>query len=304
MKRRNFLKFSSLAITSHLFPLLNSSSGLADETKPTVWESSGGAEENIKNIFSEIGGLKTLVSKELSQVTVLVKPNICLPSPAGMGTTTSPDVVDALCNYLTDLGVKRIIITDHTLKKTTDFDKIELKSVIAKYPKAKLMFANEQRHFQPTEVDGKVLKKTEVLKMLSRMDLLINLATAKHHSATQVSLAIKNLMGLIWNRTEFHTKLDLQQAVADLALLIKPQLSIIDASRVLLNGGPTGPGPVIKENKLFASTDILALDAVVASRYNFGGKSISPQEVVHLVAAHQNGVGEISLEKIKIKKLG
>ena len=304
MKRRKFLKFSTIVFGSNLFPFLKSKNGFSDEVKPIVWESVGTSEENINNIFSAIGGLKNLISKELSQATVLVKPNLCLPHPAGMGTITSPNVIDTLCKYLTDLGVKRIIIADHTLKKTADFSKIELKSVIDKYPKAKLIFANEQRHFQPTEVNGKVLKKTEILKMLPRVDLLINLATAKHHSATQVSLAIKNLMGLIWNRTEFHTKLDLHQAVADLALAIKPQFNIIDASRVLLNGGPTGPGPVIKENRMFASADILALDSVVSSRYNFGGKSISAQEVPHLVAAFQNGVGEINLGNINIKKLG
>ncbi len=302
MKRRKFLKFSSIAFVFNLFPLLKSTNGLGGVTKPIVWESVGTPADNIKNIFSKIGGLKNLVSKDLSKVSVLVKPNICLPTPSGMGTTTSPDVVDALCKYLTDLDVKRIIITDHTLKKTADFSKIELKSKIAKYPKVKLMFANEQRHFQPIDVNGKVLKKTEILKMLPRVDLLINLAAAKHHSATQVSLAIKNLMGLIWNRTEFHTNLDLQQAVADLALAIKPQLNMIDANRVLLNGGPTGPGPVIKENRLFASYDILALDSVVTSRYNFGGKSITAQEVPHLVAAYQNGVGEIKLDKIVVKK--
>ena len=293
-----------MAFFSNLFPFSKSNNGFADETKPIVWESIGSPSENITNIINELGGLKNLVSKDLTQVTVLVKPNLCLPHSTGMATITSPDVVDALCKYLTNLGVKRIIIADHTLKKTKDFSKIDLKSAIAKNPNTKLMFANEQRHFQPIEVNGKVLKKTEILKMLPRVDVLINLATAKHHSATQVSLAIKNLMGLIWNRTEFHTNLDLQQAVADLALAAKPHLNIIDASRVLLNGGPTGPGPVINENRLFASYDILALDSVVTSRYNFGGKSISAQEVPHLVAAYQNGIGEINLDKINVKKLG
>jgi uncharacterized protein (DUF362 family) len=173
----------------------------------------------------------------------------------------------------------------------------------ADHAQAKLVFANEQRHFEPVEVAGKVLKETEILKLLTRTDLVINLATAKHHSATGVSLALKNLMGTIWDRSEFHTKLDLDQAIGDLALAVRPGINLIDARRVLLNGGPTGPGPVIEGDGLFASTDIVALDSIVASRYDFGGKTMKGRDVAHLVAAHKNGVGEIDPEKIDLRKI-
>ena len=163
--------------------------------------------------------------------------------------------------------------------------------------------ANERRLFRPTRVNGRVLKTTEILRIVQRVDMLINLATAKHHSATNVSLATKNLMGLIWDRSVFHTGLDLSQAIADLALAIRPTLNIIDASRVLLNGGPTGPGPVIKEDRLFASCDILALDSVVASRYSFGARSLSAEDVPHLWATYKNGVGEIDIEKIRVENV-
>ena len=163
--------------------------------------------------------------------------------------------------------------------------------------------ANEQRLYQPVQVEGKVLKEVETLKLIPKVDLIINLATAKHHTATHVTLAIKNLMGLIWNRSVFHTDLDLAQAIADLALVIRPQLNIIDASRVLLNGGPTGPGPIINDNRLFASRDILAVDSIVTSRYNFGGKSLTPREIPHLWAAYQLGIGEIDHQKIQLQKI-
>jgi uncharacterized protein (DUF362 family) len=109
-------------------------------------------------------------------------------------------------------------------------------------------------------------------------------------------------MGVIWDRSAFHTKLDLHQAIADLALAVRPGLSIIDASRVLLNGGPVGPGPVTKDNRIFASTDMLALDSVVTGRYDFGGKTLSAKEVPHLRAAYDNGVGEIDIKKIDVQK--
>ncbi len=300
MNRRDFLKISASTALYNLLPFKLS---FADTLMPTVWEAEGSPADTIKALFSALGGIENFIFKELTKATVLIKPNICLPHQAEMGTTTSPAVVEALCDYLLNNGLRRIIITDHTLQKTSNFKNIELMKLEEKYKGVKLSLANQQRQFHPVQVNGKVLKRTEVLKMLSRADMLINLPTAKHHSATNVSLAIKNLMGLIWDRAEFHTRLDLSQAIADLAQNIRPSLNIVDASRVLLNGGPTGPGPVIEENRLFAGLDILALDAVVTSRYNFGGKSLTAKEVPHLWAAYQNGLGEADTSKIHIEKL-
>ena len=283
MNRREFLKISAATTLSSFLPLHLSKA--ADTSIPLVWEVEGSPNDGIRSIFSAMGGIETLISKELSKATVLIKPNICLPHQAEMGTTTSPEVVESICNYLLNKGIGKIIIADHTLQKTNNFKRIALNRLIEKYEEVKLMladpqqlsqpieingtelkmekhqdvkliFANQQRLFNPIDVNGKVLKTTEIFKIIPRVDLLINLPTAKHHAATQVSLAIKNLMGLIWNREEFHTRFDLPQAIADLAMSIRPGLNIIDASRVLLNGGPVGPGPIIKENRLETKNDL------------------------------------------------
>ena len=110
-------------------------------------------------------------------------------------------------------------------------------------------------------------------------------------------------MGLIWDRKIFHMEMDLDQAIADLATVICPHLNIIDASRILLDRGPVGPGPLEKPGKIYAGTDMLAIDAVVTSGYNFGGRSLSAKEVAHLWASYKNNIGEIDQSKIDIVKL-
>jgi uncharacterized protein (DUF362 family) len=296
MKRRQFFKYAGSALVTKYLPL---SSLFAQKTHPEVWELEGESDQIIKSLFSRCIDLKQLINKDLEESTVLIKPNLCLPHRNEMGTITSTAIINALCSYLHAAGINKIIIVDHTLRKSSDFQNIELHKVVAEYANVKLILANKQRFYQPINVAGKVLQSIEILKMLSRVDLLINIATAKHHSATHVSLALKNLMGLIWDRNAFHTRFDLDQAIADLALVIRPQLNLIDASRVLLNGGPTGPGPVVQEKRLYASLNILALDSVVVSRYNFGGKTLSAKAVPHLWAASQNSIGEIDLSRIK-----
>ncbi|MCP4634588.1 MAG: DUF362 domain-containing protein [candidate division Zixibacteria bacterium] len=300
MNRRAFIKSGASAILLNFLPF----GRLLSETgNPTVWEVSGLSLQSISALFDELGGLKELIEKDLSSSTVLIKPNICLPHLPASATTTTPSTVDVLCEYLIKSGVKRVVITDHTLQDSDKFKNIPLYEVAEKYPEVRLILANERRLYSPVQVDGKELKETEVMKIASKADLIINLPTAKHHSATHVSLAIKNLMGMIWDRATFHTNLDLHQAIGDLSTVIRPQINIIDASRVLLNGGPTGPGKIIEDNRLFASTDIVAVDTVVASRYDFAGKRLQPQQIAHLKAAYQNGIGEIDLDKIQINKI-
>ena len=299
MKRREFLRTGAAIAASSILPWGNL---LAGEERPVVWEIEGDPAAAVEKLFSSIGGLKKLLP-EAEGATVLLKPNLCLPHPPASATTTSPEVIDALCSYLAGQKVKRIVITDHTLQKAERFQDNEIVKVGEKYKQARVVIANEERHYEPVEVEGKVLKKTDVLKTLRRADLVINVATAKNHSATQVSLAIKNLMGVIWNRSEFHTKLDLSQAIGDLALAVRPGLNIVDASRVLLSGGPTGPGPVTSDGRIFASTDILALDSVVTARYAFGGKTLTAKEVPHLRAAYDNGIGEIDTGRINLKSV-
>jgi uncharacterized protein (DUF362 family) len=300
MNRRDFIRAGTAAVAASLLPL-----GLspAEPARSVVWEITGAAEAALRALFAELGGIKALLRGDPAKASVLIKPNLCLPHPGSMATTTSPEAVDALCTLMEEAGLRRIVIADHTLQNTNRFGKTEIARTSAGRPSVELLFANERRHFQPQEVEGKVLKETEVMKLLPASDLVVNFATAKHHSATGVSLGLKNLMGTIWNRSDFHTKLDLDQAIGDLALAVRPGLNLIDASRILLNGGPTGPGPVKKDGRLFASTDIVALDSVVASRYDFGGKAVAAKDISHIVAAHKNGLGEMDTRKIEIRRL-
>jgi uncharacterized protein (DUF362 family) len=276
---------------------------LGTENESVVWEVEGDTRAAVKKIFEELGGVSTLLPKGAANSTVILKPNLCLPDNDNKATTTSSALVGEICRYLSEQGVLKIIVTDHTLQGANLFDTQPLVTEIQKYPAAKILLANDQRYYIPTEVKGKVLTSVEILKILPKADLLINLPTAKHHTATQVSLGIKNLMGLIWDRSAFHTELDLNQAIGDLALAIKPDITIIDASRVLLKGGPTGPGPISNDNRIFVSRDIVAVDSIVASRYSFGGKSLSAINIAHIKAAYENGIGEIDINKIELKKI-
>lgn len=300
MKRRNFIKSGFGAF---LVSLLNIRAFPLPDNKSVVYAIEGDPAMAVKKLFDTLGGIEKIIGRDLSLASVLIKPNLCLPHKDSNGTITSATLVGALCEYFLNEGVGRVIIADHTLQNADNFSNNEIVLYAKKNPRISLVLANEQRYFSRKQVEGKVLREVDFLKILEKTDYFINLATAKHHSATHVSLAIKNLMGVIWDRKIFHTELDLNQAIADLATIIRPHLNMVDASRVLLDRGPVGPGPLEKAGKIYASKDILAVDAVVASNYNFGGKSISAKDVSHLWDAYKNGVGEIDLNNINIINL-
>jgi uncharacterized protein (DUF362 family) len=142
----------------------------------------------------------------------------------------------------------------------------------------------------------------EVMKEVLDSPVLINLPVAKSHSATGVSMGIKGLMGLIWDRDVFHSRVNMNQALADLATVIKPQLTILDATRTLTSGGPGGPGEVKKTNLIIAGIDPIAVDSYGVSVVPWYGQAFKGRQVEHLLIAHQRGLGEIDIEQLNVLK--
>lgn len=110
-------------------------------------------------------------------------------------------------------------------------------------------------------------------------------------------------MGLIWDRQYFHSSTDLQSAIAELATVIRPQLTLLDATRALVTGGPTGPGKVQELNSIIAGTDPLAVDSYATTLVNWNNRSLNAHLVKHLSYASKIGIGAIDLKKIVIKKV-
>jgi uncharacterized protein (DUF362 family) len=146
------------------------------------------------------------------------------------------------------------------------------------------------------------LDRVEVMNEVLDDSVLINLPVAKSHSATGVSLGMKGLMGLIWDRESFHSQFNINQALTDLATVIKPRLTILDATRALATGGPGGPGEVKKTNLVIAGVDPVAVDAYGVTVVPWYGQNFKGRQVEHLLIAHQRGLGKIDVDQLRIFK--
>jgi uncharacterized protein (DUF362 family) len=144
---------------------------------------------------------------------------------------------------------------------------------------------------------GKVLKETAVYEDILNADVLINVPVAKQHGSSRLTLGMKNLMGVILDRSSLHT--DLGQCIADLNALIRPQLTVIDAVRILTNNGPTGGSLayVRKLDTVIASADIVAADSYAASLFG-----LKPEDLTYILAGTAMGLGRSDLQNLKIEE--
>ena len=269
---------------------------------PDIAAVKGDTEKSLNHAIDLLGGINKFVRPG---DTVLLKPNISFPNPKTWGTTTSPEVVRTLSEIVIDAGAKRVFVADNTMREgTICFDKTGLTSALEKIEKVKIIPLQRENLF--TEVllqNGKAIKSVKIAKLLQRCNVFINLPCAKSHSATEVSFGLKNLMGIIWDRAFFHSGTDIHTAIADLAAVVRPHLTILDATRALTSGGPTGPGKVETMNTIIAGTDPLAVDSYAVSLTNWNKRMLTPESVLHLNHASKIGVGEIDLKKLNIKEV-
>ena len=114
----------------------------------------------------------------------------------------------------------------------------------------------------------------------------------------RLSLGLKNLLGVITSPGRIHSNLG--QRTADLASLVRPTLTVVDAVRTLMKHGPTGGNlaDVRLTNTVIASHDMVAADAYAATLFNLSGADIA-----YVAAAADMGLGTLDLDQVDVQEL-
>ncbi len=296
--RRDFLKSAAAGAAALSVPLAGNVFAEIP-AKSDVFVGKGKAVDIIPKLFEKMGGISQFV-KPGSRV--MVKPNMGFANPPEWATTTSPEAVYIITKLCLDAGAKRVVVCDNTLR---DPDICKQKTGIAdavKSLKGATVFTptEQQPNFfeEKTSDKAKALTKTEIVKELGRTDVIISVPIAKSHAAGGVSFGIKGLMGLVRDRGVMHREMDLHLAIAEQLYYIKPTLTIVDASRALLDNGPSGPGKVIELNTFAASLDPVAVDSYGVSLASWYGRKCEGKNVKHLEHAARLGFGNVESGKI------
>jgi len=256
-------------------------------------------ETTVRAAVAAVGGMEAFVKKG-SQV--IIKPNLSFASEPERAATTNPDVLLAVMKLCLEAGARKVLVVDHPLQ---DAEIIGTRATVAEVVKqtrnAVLMLPTTENLYVETPIPlGREMKSTKLVRILREADVLINLPVAKSHSATGVSLGLKGNMGLNWDRKRMHNATDLNQTIADLATVVKPNLTIIDAIRALITRGPQGPGKVANLGTIIAGRDPVAVDSYAVSLTPWYGRELTGKNVKHLLYASQMGVGEVDTSKLKV----
>ena len=304
MRRRQFIKRGSLWLAAGvLAPTLMPRLLLAENTPPDVAYVTGqDPAASTRAAVELLGGMSTVVKPGDK---VVIKPNMSFPHPPENGTNTHPLVVAAIAGMCKEAGAARVSVLDHPL---SDAEKCIERSGIAEACKGieedMVHGLTRGSHFTETDIpQGEEMRSNDMMKEVLAADVLIAAPTAKSHSSAGVSLAIKGMMGLIKNRGIMHWRYDLDESIVDLATLLNPDLTVIDATYVLTTGGPYGPGKVLRENAIIASRDMVAADATAVASFEWYGRRFEPRQVNHVRRAAERGLGSMDLAALRTERV-
>ncbi len=297
--RRDFIKAGVGIAAAALLPRRLLGAEPQQPAGPAVAVASGDNAKLVRAAVDALGGIGQFIK---SGDKVVIKPNISFAANSDCGATTSAGIARQVVELCLEAGAARVVLLDHTIADPKlCIDRSGINSAITDPKKVSLLTPAEERQYEEVAIPGATeLKKVKIARAARQADKLICLPTAKSHSATGVSLGLKNLMGLIWDRGYLHTR-NLHKAIAELALVIKPDLTIIDATRALTSGGPGGPGKTARLDKVVAGADPVAVDSYAVGLTQWYNKSFTGRGVKHIVAASELGLGEIDTAKMRIK---
>lgn len=271
------------------------------DTKPTLVAVKGkDAYINTVKAIQKLGGIETFVRRG-DRVGVLVN------SPfKNIGASVDPNVTLAVIEKCLEGGAREIRYLKNPHKGYWERSpkSRQLESVL------KAVKYESGNHVSVEIPGGVALKDARVTKDLFDCDAFINISITKHHQGVHYSGALKNMMGLCpfstnsyfhWGTLKLGWYGDLEhlnQCIADLNLVRKPDLCISDAMTFITENGPYGPGKLAGAESVVASTDRVALDAFCCK---FLG--LKPEEVTMIPKASQHGLGEMNLERLNVKSL-
>jgi uncharacterized protein (DUF362 family) len=258
----------------------------------------GDPETMVRRALDSFGGMRVFVP---AGAKVIVKPNICNAyNTYEYASTTNPWVVGTLVKLCLEAGAASVSVFDFPFGGTAE--QAYQKSGIREQVEAaggRMEVMGNLKYSQVSIPGARALTETHAYQDALDADVLINVPIAKQHGSTRLTLGMKNLMGLVQNRNTMH-RLGLHQAIADLAALFRPELTVMDAVRILTANGPTGGNlaDVQQLDTIVVSPDMVAVDAY-STRF-FG---LTPGDIGYIQAGAEAGLGHLDLENLRVEEV-
>ena len=296
MQRRQFL--GATAMAGAALAMARPGRALAEGGKPDlVAVKNGEPAAMFDRGIQELGGMKAFVKPGQK---VLVKPNIGWAVGPERGGNTDPSLVARIVEQALAAGAKEVYVFDHCCDDGRASYRASGIESAAREAGAKVAPGYMESSYQSVEVpSGDELFKAKVHELLLQADVFINVPVLKHHSSSMLTIGMKNLMGVVWDRGYWHSH-SLMQCIADMATYRKPDLTVVDAYRVMKRNGPRGvsDADVVAMRTQLLSTDLVAADAAAAKLFGF-----EPKDIPYIEKAARAGLGKMDLGALDIRRI-
>ena len=252
------------------------------------------ASSNVKRAVAAVGGMKKFVS---SGDVVVIKPNISHPRQPKYAVTTNPSVVAALVTLARQAGASRVMDNPVSTDPGACYSTSGISSAVKAAGGSMAIMGGGG--YKSYAIPGHLLKAQPLYTTIVDADVLINVPIAKTHGSTKLTMAGKNLMGCTSNRQRMHT-LGLSQSIAEINAKLRPELTVIDAMRILVRNGPSGGslGDVAVKNTVVACHDWVAADTWACRLF-----PVAPGKVPYIKAAADMGLGTMNLSSVTIRNV-
>lgn len=250
----------------------------------------------VSRAIELLGGIGRFVQKG---ETVAIKPNVAFASPSKFGATANPELVAEVVKLCYGAGAKQVIVTDNPINDPASCFRLSGIGKAASQAGAKVILPRDHLFRHTTLADGRLIRNWPIyFEPFEKVDRLIGVGPVKHHERSGASMTMKNWYGLLGGRRNvFHQ--DINTIIAELAMMVKPTLVILDGTEVMMTNGPTGgsPSDLKPKNTLIASTDMVAADSCGA-----GLLDLKVSDLAYLAKAAKADAGTTDYESLKPKR--
>jgi uncharacterized protein (DUF362 family) len=247
--------------------------------------------------IAALGGMSAFVKKNQK---VVIKPNIGWDVTPEKAANTNPALVGRIVQACYAAGAKSVYVFDNTCDNWQRSYKNSGIEKAVKDAGGILAPGNTENYYQDITIKGaKRLPNAKVHELVLSSDVFINVPILKNHGSTKLTISMKNMMGVVWDRKFWHRN-DLHQCIADFGLWRRPDLNIVDCYAVMKQNGPRGTSQedVMLLKSLLIGKDMVAVDS--AATKVFG---MNPEEIQYIKNAEALKLGTTNLDKLKIQRI-
>lgn len=249
----------------------------------------------VKEAVDLIGGIGNYLKRGQN---VILKPNYTGNVPEDSGGVTSCAVLEGVIRLVRESGAGKVSILEGCGTIALGTQKIcknlGVDRIAEKYD-AELLDANLQPMCTRSDARFRELCQVTLTKQIFDGSLIINIPVMKTHPLVDVTVAMKNMNGLLspQDKRHFHD-LNLRRAIVDYHMVLPDYLTIVDGLTGMEGMGPVEGMPV-SMGIIMAGSNPVAVDASAARVMGF-----SPENIGYLQYAVEAGLGPVSEDAIEI----